>query len=71
MRTLNEHEDYYSRLSDVGEKLLDKIEAKLDKGEKISSETVADMAKAVGHMMKSEAKTIWMMKHHENRGEEL
>ena len=46
------------------------IEAKLDKGEKISSETVADMAKAVGHMMKSEAKTIWMMKHHEH-GEEL
>lgn len=70
MKTLTEHEDFYSRLSDVGEKLLDKIEAKLDKGEKISSETVADMAKAVGHMMKSEAKTIWMMKHREH-GEEL
>lgn len=70
MKTLTEHEDFYSRLSDAGEKLLDKIEAKLDKGEKISSETVADMAKAVGHMMKSEAKTIWMMKYHEH-GEEL
>ena len=70
MKTLTEHEDFYSRLSDAGEKLLDKIEAKLDKGEKISSETVADMAKAVGHMMKSEAMTIWMMKHHEH-GEEL
>lgn len=35
MKTLTEHEDFYSRLSDAGEKLLDKIEAKLDKGEKI------------------------------------
>lgn len=42
MKTLTEHEDFYSRLSDAGEKLLDKIEAK----------------------------TIWMMKHHEH-GEEL
>ena len=32
MKTLTEHEDFYSRLSDAGEKLLDKIEAKLDKG---------------------------------------
>ena len=66
MKTLSEHEEFYSRLADAGEKLLDKIEAKLDSGEKVSSETVADMAKAVAHMMKAEAKTIWSMRHHEH-----
>ena len=71
MKTLNEHEDFYSRLCDTAEKLLDKIEAKLDKGEAISSETVADMTQAVSYMMKAEHKAIDGMRHHSGYGETL
>lgn len=71
MKTLSEHEDFYSRICDVAEKLLDKIEAKLDKGEPISTDAAADMAKAVSSMMKAEAKTIMAMHHHGLHGEEL
>ena len=69
MRTLSEHEDFYARLCGVGEKLLDKIEAKVDKGEALSVETVAWLAKAVSGMMKAEAKAIMGMRehHHEER----
>mgnify|MGYP007026714554 CR=1 FL=1 len=70
MKTLNEHEEFYIRICSVAEKLLDKIEAKLDKGEQISVEAVADMSKAVSNMMKAEAKTIWGMRRHGN-GETL
>jgi hypothetical protein len=68
MKTLSEHEDFYSRLCDSGEKILDKIEAKLDKGEPMPAETVACMAKAVSSMMKAESKAIWGMRygHHEH-----
>ncbi len=64
MKTVNEHEDFYSRLCNNAERLLDRIEAKLDKGTEISSETVADMSKAVATMMKAEAKVIWAMRSH-------
>lgn len=64
MKTVNEHEDFYSRLCNNAERLLDRIEAKLDKGTEISSETVADMSKAVAIMMKAEAKVIWAMRSH-------
>ena len=64
MRTLSEHEDFYARLCGVGEKLLDKIEAKVDKGEALSVETVAWLAKAVSGMMKAEAKAIMGMREH-------
>ena len=70
MKTLNEHEEFYIRICSVAEKLLDKIEAKLDKGEQISVEAVAGLSKAVSNMMKAEAKTIWGMHHHGN-GETL
>ena len=66
MKTLNEHEEFYIRICSVA----DKIEAKLDKGEQISVEAVADMSKAVSNMMKAEAKTIWGMRRHGN-GETL
>jgi hypothetical protein len=68
MKTLSEHEDFYSRLCDSGEKILDKIEAKLHSGEPISAETVACMGKAVSSMMKAESKAIWGMRygHHEH-----
>jgi hypothetical protein len=58
MRTLPEHEDFYARLCQAGEKLLDKIEAKLDRGEMMSVETVACLTKGVSSMMKAEAKAI-------------
>lgn len=64
MKTLNEHEDFYSRLCDNAERLIDRIEAKLDKGEAISSEALADMTKAVSYMMKTEEKAILGMRHH-------
>jgi hypothetical protein len=67
MRTLSEHEDFYARLCHVGEKLLDKIEAKIDKGEPMSVETVAWLTKGVSSMMKAEAKAIMGMyqgEHH-------
>lgn len=62
MKTLTEHEDFYSRICDNAEKLLDKIEAKLDKGDALSVETVAMLSKAISSMMKSEAKVIWGMR---------
>lgn len=66
MRTLSEHEDFYARLCGVGEKLLDKIEAKIDSGHEMHVETVAWLAKAVSGMMKAEAKAIMgMREHHE------
>lgn len=64
MRTLSEHEDFYARLCHVGEKLLDKIEAKIDKGESMSVETVAWLVKGVSSMMKAEAKAIMGMREH-------
>ena len=64
MRTLSEHEDFYARLCGVGEKLLDKIEAKVDSGAAMSVETVAWLAKAVSGMMKAEAKAIMGMREH-------
>lgn len=64
MRTLSEHEDFYARLCHVGEKLLDKIEAKIDKGETMSVETVAWLVKGVSSMMKAEAKAIMGMREH-------
>ena len=71
MKTLSEHEDFYSRTCDVAEKIMDKIEAKLDEGKPISAETVACMAKAVSSVMKAEAKTIMGMRHHDDHGELL
>ena len=66
MRTLSEHEDFYARLCEVGEKLLDKIEAKVDNGKEMSLETAGCLAKAVSNMMKAEAKAIMgMREHHE------
>lgn len=66
MRTLSEHEDFYARLCHTGEKLLDKIEAKLDEGKPMSVETVAWLTKGVSSMMKAEAKAIMgMREHHE------
>jgi hypothetical protein len=66
MRTLSEHEDFYARLCGVGEKLLDKIEAKIDMGKEMSLETAGCLAKAVSNMMKAEAKAIMgMREHHE------
>lgn len=70
MRTLAEHEDFYVRLSTNAEKVLDKIEAKLDKGEAISTEVAADIAMALSCMMKAEAKVIDGMRHH-GHGETL
>lgn len=70
MRTLSEHEDFYVRLSTNAEKVLDKIEAKLDKGEAISTEVAADIAMALSCMMKAEAKVIDGMRHH-GHGETL
>lgn len=70
MRTLAEHEDFYIRLSTNAEKVLDKIEAKLDKGEAISTEVAADIAMALSCMMKAEAKVIDGMRHH-GHGETL
>ena len=67
MRTLSEHEDFYARLCHVGEKLLDKMEAKIDKGEPMSVETVAWLTKGVSSMMKAKAKAITGMyqgEHH-------
>lgn len=64
MRTLSEHEDFYARLCGVGEKLLDKIEAKVDSGKPISLETVGCLAKATSYMMKAEAKAIMGMREH-------
>lgn len=67
MRTLSEHEDFYARLCHIGEKLLDKMEAKLDKGEPMSVETVAWLTKGVSSMMKAEAEAIMGMyqgEHH-------
>lgn len=71
MKTLSEHEDFYARTCQAAEKLLDKIEAKLDKGEPMTAETVACMAKAVAAIMKAEAKTIMGMRHHDEHGETL
>lgn len=64
MRTLAEHEDFYVRIASNAEKVLDKIEAKLDKGEAISTEVAADLAMALSCMMKAEAKVIDGMRHH-------
>lgn len=67
MRTLSEHEDFYARLCHVGEKLLDKMEAKIDKGEPMSVETVAWLTKGVSSMMKAESEAIMGMyqgEHH-------
>lgn len=64
MKTLNEHEDFYSRLCDNAERLIDRIEAKLNKGEAIPSEALADMTKAVSCMMRAEEKAISGMRHH-------
>lgn len=70
MRTLAEHEDFYVRIASNAEKVLDKIEAKLDKGEAISTEVAADLAMALSCMMKAEAKVIDGMRHH-GHGETL
>lgn len=68
MRTLSEHEDFYARLCQVGEKLLDKIEAKIDEGKPMSLEVAGCLSKAVSNMMKAEAKAIMEMRgHSENR----
>ena len=64
MKTLSEHEDFYSRLCDASEKILDKIEAKLERGEPMSAETVACMGKALSSMMKAEVKAIMGMREH-------
>ena len=68
MRTLSEHEDFYARICHVAEKLLDKIEAKVDSGEPMSLETAGCLAKATSNMMKAEAKAIMGMRgqHHDH-----
>jgi hypothetical protein len=64
MRTLSEHEDFYARICHVAEKLLDKIEAKVDSGEPMSLEVAGCLSKAVSNMMKAEAKAIMGMREH-------
>lgn len=71
MRTLPEHEDFYARLCSVGEKLLDKIEAKVDDGKEMSIETAGCLAKAVSNMMKAEAKAIMGMREHHHEHHEM
>lgn len=71
MRTLPEHEDFYARLCGVGEKLLDKIEAKVDSGHEMSLETAGCLAKAVSNMMKAEAKAIMGMRGHHYEHHEM
>jgi hypothetical protein len=71
MRTLAEHEDFYVRIASNAEKVLDKIEAKLDKGEAISTEVAADLAMALSCMMKAEAKVIMGMREHHGHVETL
>lgn len=68
MKTLSEHEDFYARICHVSEKLLDKIEAKVDSGEPMSVEVAACLSKATSNMMKAEAKAIMGMKmgYHEH-----
>lgn len=72
MKTLSEHEDFYARICYVAEKLLDKIEVKVESGEPIPVDVAACLAKAVSNMMKAEAKAIMGMRmghndhdHHE------
>ena len=64
MHTLSEHEDFYARLCGVAEKLLDKIEARVESGKDISLDTAGHLAKAVSNMMKAEAKAIMGMRGH-------
>lgn len=72
MRTLSEHEDFYARLCQVGEKLLDKIEVKVNNGEAMSLEVAGCLSKAVSNMMKAEVKAITGMRgHSEHHFEEL
>ena len=55
MKTLSEHEDFYARICHVSEKLLDKIEAKVDSGEPIPVDVAACLAKATSNMIKAVA----------------
>ena len=71
MRTLAEHEDFYVRIASNAEKVLDKIEAKLDKGEAISTEVAADLAMALSCMMKAESKVIMGMREHHGHADTL
>jgi hypothetical protein len=68
MRTLSEHVDFYARICYVAEKLLDKIEVKVESGEPMPIEVAVNLAKATSNMMKAEAKAIMGMYrgHHDH-----